>query len=131
MGHWVSVAGLADVSVGERRSAGARPGQDEGLEEIEVAWGVPADGEVASELAAVLGPVVHDVSDDKPPRLSRVAVRQRLVQFRVVEGLHVGPEADVLLEAERVEANEREEAVAIHPLILGLRPEHEAGRSAQ
>jgi hypothetical protein len=83
MGHGVSVAGLADGGSDEGGSAGAaRPGQDEGLEEIEIPWGVPADGEVPGELAAVLRPVVHDMGDDQPPRFSGVAVREGLVQTR-------------------------------------------------
>ena len=53
MGHGVSVAGRADGGSDDGGSAGpARPGQDEGLEEIEIPWGVPADGEVPGELAA-------------------------------------------------------------------------------
>ena len=62
----------------------------------------------------MLRPVVHDVGDDQPPRLSGVAVRQRLVQSRLVEGLHVAPEADVLLEAERMD---RREVVEHEPVV--------------
>jgi hypothetical protein len=66
----------------------------------------------------VLRPVVHDVGDDQPSRLSGVPVRQRLVQSPLVEGLHVAPEADVLLEAERMD---RRQVVEHEPVVPDVR----------
>jgi len=81
---------------------------------------VPALGEVSSELAAVLRPVVHDVGHDEPPRSREVRARRpRLAQRRIVEGLHEAPQAGVLLEAERVDGRE---VVERNPVVEIRRP---------
>ena len=75
-------------------SPAAWPRKLERVQEVEVPWRVPALGEVASELAAVLRYVVHDVGDDQPSRPREVrAHRQRRSQRRIVQGLHVAPQA--------------------------------------
>src|SRR6476659_582537 len=76
---------------------------------------MPALREVVSELAAVLCSVVHDVRDDKPSRPREIrAGPPRLVQRRIVEGLHEAPQAGVLFDAERMD---RREVVQHEPVV--------------
>src|SRR6266516_7080517 len=76
---------------------------------------MPALGEVASELAAVLRSVVHDVGHDEPSWPREVCARPpRLGHRGIVEGFHEGPKARVLFEAERVDGRE---IVEREPLI--------------
>ena len=59
--------------------------------------------------------MVHDVGEDQPSRPREVrADLQRLGQRRIVEGLHVAPQAGVLFEAERVD---RREVVELEPVV--------------
>lgn len=75
-------------------------------------------GEIAGELAAVLGAVVHDVGEDEPSRRREPWVdMERLAQRVLVEGLHVAPQVSVLVEAERVD---RGEIVEHEPVIPGV-----------
>src|SRR6476619_3766521 len=76
---------------------------------------MPALGEVVSELAAVLCSLVHDVRADQPSRPREIRTGPpRLVQGRIVEGLHEAPQAGVLFDAERVD---RREVVEHEPVV--------------
>src|SRR6476620_8154302 len=79
-------------------------------------------GEVVSELAAVLRPMVHDVRDDQPSRPREIRTGPpRLVQRRIVEGLHEAPQAGVLFDAERMD---RREVVQHEPVVPHVRVSH-------
>src|SRR3989442_3011261 len=67
----------------------------------------------------MLRPVVYDVGKDQPARHSEVrACSQRFGQSHVIEGLHVVPQAVVLLETERMDWGE---VVEHKPLIPHIR----------
>src|SRR5580765_2144738 len=83
---------------------------------------MPALGEVVSELAAVLRPMVHDVRDDQPSRDPEVrAGSPRLVQRRIVERLHEAAQADIFFEAERVDLRD---VVQHEPVVPDVRVSH-------
>ena len=53
----------------------AWPPKREGVQEIHVPRGVAALGQVASQLAAVLRPVVDDVGEDQPARHTEIRTK--------------------------------------------------------
>jgi len=66
----------------------------------------------------MLCPVVYDVRKDQPAGHSEVrACGQRLGQSRLIEGLHVAPQARVLLEAKRMDGRQVVEHESVVPYV--------------